>query len=155
MLDKSEIQAFLDDALANTDCFTVDINVTPANDVTVEIDSSTSMDIDFITELSRKFEEHFSRDAEDYSLEIGSAGLTAPFKVKGQWLKNVGNEIELLTKDGRKMTATLDAVNDDDTVSISYTRKVKPEGSKRPVEERVTETLPITDIRKACYHLVF
>ncbi|MDE5774047.1 MAG: ribosome assembly cofactor RimP, partial [Muribaculaceae bacterium] len=91
MIQKSDIQAFLDKALADTDCFTVDIKVTPANDITIEIDSSTSIDIDYITELSRKFEEEFSRDVEDYSLEIGSAGLTAPFKVKGQWLKNVGN----------------------------------------------------------------
>ncbi|MDE5552734.1 MAG: ribosome assembly cofactor RimP [Muribaculaceae bacterium] len=155
MLAKSDIQAFLDNALADTDCFTVDIKVTPANDITIEIDSSTSIDIDYITELSRKFEETFPRDVEDYSLEIGSAGLTAPFKVKGQWLKNVGNEIDMLTTDGRKMTATLDAVNDDDTVTVSYSQKVKHEGAKRPVIETVTETIPLSNIKKAEYHLVF
>lgn len=154
MIQKTDIKDFLEEQLKDTDCFIVDINVSPANDIAIEIDSSTSIDIDFITELSRRFEEAFSRDEEDYSLEIGSAGLTAPFKVRGQWEKNIGNEIELLTKDGRKFTATLESV-DDAGATVSYIRKVKPEGAKRPVEETVTETIPYDNVKKASYHLVF
>lgn len=154
MVDKAKIQAFLDNHLAGTDCFTVGINISPANDIVIEIDSSTSIDIDFCTTLSRDFEAEFPRDEEDYSLEIGSAGLTAPFSVRGQWEKNVGNEIDILTADGRKFTATLEELDGDNAI-ISYERKVRHEGSKRPVIETVRETLPFASVKKASYHLTF
>lgn len=154
MIDKREIEDFINGELARTDCFLTDVRVSPENDIVVEIDSPTSVDIDYCTELSRLFEEKFPREPEDYSLEIGSAGLTSPFKVRGQWEKNLGNPIDLLTKEGRKLTATLEALGEED-FEISYERKVKPEGAKRPVLERVTEKIPFADVRKAEYHLDF
>lgn len=154
MIEKREIETFIEKQLEGTDAFLVDVKVSKDNDISVEIDADTPVDLDFCIDLSKKFEETFSRDVEDYSLEIGSAGLTSPFKVARQWEKNVGNEVELLLKDGRKLTATLDAA-DAETFTISYTRKVKKEGEKRPVAETFSETIPYADVKKANLHLVF
>ena len=81
----------------------VDVRVTPDNNVTVEIDNPEGVDIDTCASLTRKIEARFNRDEDDYELEVGSAGLTSPFKVRGQYVKNVGNPVEVLTKDGRKI----------------------------------------------------
>ena len=71
----------------------------------VEIDSDTSVDIDECIRLNRLVESEFDRDEEDYELEIGSAGLTSPLRVERQYHKNEGNEVEVLTADGRKLKA--------------------------------------------------
>ena len=102
MIDKQLVETIVTEKLIGTDCFLVDVSVSSDNVIVVEIDNETGIDIDFCVELSRHIESRLDRDAEDFELEVGSAGLTAPFKVQGQYRKNVGHEVELLTKDGRK-----------------------------------------------------
>lgn len=138
MIDRELIAQTVREQLANTDCFLVSVSVSPANEIVVEIDSETGIDVDFCAELSRHIEARLDRDADDFSLEVGSAGLTAPFKVQAQYAKNLGNEVELLTKDGRKLSGILSRV-DDAGFAIEITKMVKPEGAKRKVPQ--TETL--------------
>lgn len=102
MIDKTALTAFIEGRLENTDLYLVDVEVTPANEIRVEIDSDASVDIDRCVELTREIEQEFDRDVEDYELEVGSAGLTSPFKVLRQYEKNIGNEVEVLAADGRK-----------------------------------------------------
>ena len=83
-------------------------------------------------ELSRYLEEHLDRDVEDYELEVGSAGITSPFKVLRQYVKNIGNEVEMLLKNGSKLTGVLKSA-DENGVVVSVEKKVKPEGAKRKV----------------------
>jgi ribosome maturation factor RimP len=85
---------------------------------------------------------------------VGSAGLTSPFKVKRQYEKYIDEEVEILTKDGRKLKGTLkDATDDNFTVSI--TKKVKPEGAKRPVEVTEDETFNYDEIKYTKYLIQF
>ena len=137
MIDRELIAQTVREQLANTDCFLVDVTVSPANEIVVEIDSETGIDVDFCAELSRHIEARLDRDADDFSLEVGSAGLTAPFKVQAQYAKNLGNEVELLTKNGRKLSGILSRV-DDAGFAIETTKMVKPEGAKRKVPQTKT-----------------
>ena len=101
--------------------FLVDIEVSGDNRIVVEVDSREgSVKIDDCVAINRAVEASFDRDVEDYELEVGSAGLTSPFKVKAQYEKNLGNEVEVLTNDGRKLKGVLSAV-DDDTFTIKVT----------------------------------
>ncbi len=138
MIDKELIAQTVRAHLVNTDCFLVSVSVSAANEIVVEIDSETGIDVDFCAELSRHIEAQLDRDADDFSLEVGSAGITAPFKVQAQYAKNLGNEVELLTKDGRKLSGILSRV-DDAGFAVETTKMVKPEGAKRKVAQ--TETL--------------
>ncbi len=106
MIDKELIGGIVEKALEGTDNFLVEVKVTPDNSVTVEIDSMTGVDIDTCARLTREIESQVDREVEDYELEVGSAGLTSPLKVRRQYEKNIGNELEVLTKDGRKLTGT-------------------------------------------------
>ena len=125
--------------MVDTDLFLVDISVTPDNNITVEVDSATGVDIDACAAITRAVEAVFDRDAEDYALEVGSAGLTAPMKVRGQYDKNLGNDVEILTRDGRKLRGTLVEVAPGETgdtdvdFTIETSVKVKEPGAKRPV----------------------
>lgn len=136
MIDKALLIKTVDEALAGTDCYTVDVEIGSGNSIVVEIDSETGVDIDTCAAVTRRIEEVFDRDVEDYELEVGSAGITSPFKVRRQFEKNVGNDVEVLTRDGRKLRGVLAEVcpgDDDRSVAfvVEVPVKVKEPGSKK------------------------
>jgi len=132
MIDKELVYQAVEDKIADTDYFIVDIKVTTDNNITVEIDCEEGVDVQFCADVLRHIESIFDREVEDYALEVGSAGLTQPFKVLKQYQKNIGNEVEVLTKDGRKLTGILTEANEQ-KFTIDVEKQVKPEGSKRKI----------------------
>lgn len=154
MIDKALLTKVVEDAIKATDMFLVDINISIDNRIVVELDSETGMDINACADVTRKIEAQFDRDVEDYELEVGSAGLTSPFKVKAQYEKNLGNEIEVVTRDGRKLQGTLTAINDEN-FTIEIPTKVKHEGAKRPVIEQVPTVIDFANVKIARYVIKF
>lgn len=141
MIEKSTIQEIVAEGLRDSDCFIVDVMVHPGNNIVVEIDNEEGVDIERCEKLHRFIESKLDRDVEDYELEVGSAGITSPFKVVAQYRKNIGNEVEVLARDGRKLTGVLKEC-DEQSFTLTITKKVKPEGSKRKIE--VEEDIPLT-----------
>ncbi len=131
-------------AIDGSDNFLVDIRVSPSNEIVVEIDSPEGVDIDTCARITRLIEDTFDRDTEDYELEVGSAGLTAPMRVRGQFLKNIGKPVEVLTGDGRKLHATL-----------AVETKVKEPGAKRPVLRTEEITLDTAECKYVRYEIKF
>lgn len=133
MIDKKALERFVEHELEGTDYFLVNVKVSASNEIKIYIDSMGSVDIDFCSDLSAKIEAAFPREPEDYELEVGSAGFTSPFEVRKQYEKNLGNEVEVLARDGKKYTGILAEVNDDGFAIVSMVKE-KPEGAKRAVE---------------------
>lgn len=154
MIDKKELEAFVESQLKDTEYFLTDIKVSANNEITVEIDSMTPGDIDECVKLTQAIESAFDRDIEDYELEVGTAGLTSPLKVKRQYEKYIGRDLEVLTNDGRKLHGMLRKTGDDGIV-LAIEQKVKKEGSKKPVIETTEIDLPFQLIKKAVYDLKF
>lgn len=154
MIDKQQLTQTVEQAIEGTSIFIVDIKINPGNAIVVEIDSPESIDIDTCAKITRQIEATFDRDVEDYELEVGSAGLTAPFKVKGQYLKNIGNEVEVLTSDGRKLQGVLTAVGDND-FTIEIAKKVKEPGAKRPTLVMEPTTIEMSNTKSVKYLINF
>ena len=77
MIDKKEIEAFVEEGLTGSDCFVVDVQVKPDNVIVVEIDNEEGVDMDSARGVTSFFGiEARPRDVEDYELEVGSAGIT-------------------------------------------------------------------------------
>lgn len=156
MIDSQLLADTVAHSLEGTDAFVVDIAVGAGNNIVVEIDSFTNVDIDTCARITRDIEAVFDRDVEDYDLEVGSAGFTSPFKVPAQYEKNLGNEVEVLTADGRKLTGVLVELSPDaSSFVIEVTRKVKLPDKKRP--ETVTEPvkLAVADCKYVKYNFQF
>ena len=107
------------------------MNISPDNKIVVEIDHKEGVWIEDCVELSRFIESKLNREDEDYELEVGSAGIGQPFKVLQQYLNHIGEEVEVLTNDGRKLAGMLKAA-DDSRFTVTIQKKVKEEGAKRP-----------------------
>ncbi|MBR5852387.1 MAG: ribosome assembly cofactor RimP [Bacteroidaceae bacterium] len=132
MIDKQQVIDLTNEWLADKEYFLVDVVISKDDKITVEIDHAEGVWIEDCADLSRHIESCLSRETEDYELEVGSAGLGQPFKVVQQYQNHIGLEVEVLTKDGRKLKGILKDANESDfTVTIS--KKEKPEGAKRPV----------------------
>ena len=139
MIDKDLIRQTIEEKLASTDCFLISLSISGDNQIIVEIDSETSVDLDFCVELTRYIEQHFDRDAEDYSLEIGSYSITKPFVDRRQYRKNIGRKVEVLTEESRKIRGTLVAVdNDGFTLEIEEKELVEGQKRKKLVKKEIT-----------------
>lgn len=154
MIQKEQIYQFVEAFISDTDNFIVDVKVNPENNIVVEIDSEKGIDIEYCAELSRFIESQLDREVEDYDLEVGSAGLGSPFKVLKQYQKNIGNEVEVLTKAGKKFSAILkDAAEDAFTVTV--TKQVKPEGAKRKITVEEDEVYSYNEVKYTKYLIRF
>ena len=105
-------------------------------------------------ELNRHIEANLDREIEDYKLEVSSAGLTEPFKVLKQYEKNIGNEVEVFTKDNKKMTGILISC-DEIKIVLQQEKTVKPEGAKRKMTIQEDTEIPFTNIKTTKYIIRF
>ena len=131
MIEKDVISQLVEEKLASSGNYLVDVVIKPGNLIIIEIDNDEGVCIDDCAEL----EGHLDRDVEDFELEVGSAGITSPFKVLRQYVKNIGNEVEMLLKSGTKLTGILKSA-DENGVVVTVEKQVKPEGAKRKVTVR-------------------
>lgn len=154
MIDKQTVYDIVAEALQESDCFIVDVMVRPGNSIIVEIDNKEGIDIERCETLHRHIESKLDREVEDYELEVGSAGITSPFKVVAQYQKNIGNEVEVLSCDGRKLSGILKECNDH-TFTLTITKKVKPEGSKRKIEVEENLQFAYNEVKYTKYLIRF
>lgn len=154
MIDKSVVKNLVEEWLVNKDYFLVDITVSTDDKITVEIDHADGVYINDCVELSKFIEDHLDRDQEDYELEVGSAGLGQPFKVVQQYQNHIGEPVEVLGGDGKKVRGMLKSVDGRDFV-VSVNEKVKVEGKKRPVMMDVDHQYNMDNVKYTKYLISF
>lgn len=154
MIDKSVVEKLVNQWLEDKDYFLVDIEISPDDRIVVEIDHADGVWIEDCVQLSRFIEDNLNRDEEDYELEVGSAGLGQPFKVRQQYVNFVGKEVEVLDADGKKYKGLLKEVSGDG-FTVSVKEKVKKEGAKRPVIEDVDKVFDMNKVKYTKYLISF
>ena len=154
MIDTEKIIAIAERKLEGSEMFVVGCHCSPGNEIELLIDSDTSVSIDACVELSRAVEAEFDRDAEDFSLTVASAGIGSELRCLRQYRKLVGRPVEVLLLSGVKITAQLDAA-DEEGITLSYEEKQTVEGKKRKQTVRVTRTYPFAEIKSTREFLDF
>lgn len=154
MIDKNVVTRIVDEWLEGKDYFLVDVTVSPDDKIVVEIDHAEGVWIDDCVELSRYIESKLDREEEDYELEVGSAGIGQPFKVLQQYYIHIGQEVEVMTKGGQKLTGVLKHA-DEEKFTVSVQKKVKMEGAKRPKLVEEDETFTYEQIKYTKYLISF
>jgi len=138
MIDKKTIQGIIEKEIENSDLYLVETKVSSDNTISVMIDSLAGVPIITCIELSRAIEGQLDREVEDFELQVSSAGIGQPFQVIQQYHKNVGKEVEVLTKEGNKYNGKLITVGENE-IEIEIEEMVKLEGKKK--KQLVTKTL--------------
>jgi ribosome maturation factor RimP len=130
MIEKVVVQEIAEEFLKDSENYLVDIDVKSGNVIVVEIDNDLAVSIDDCVALNRFIESRLDRDIEDYELEVGSSGVSQPFKHFRQYKKNTGKEVEVLLKNGKKQSGKLKDATENQFI-ITVEKQVKPEGAKR------------------------
>ena len=142
MIDKQQIQNLVEEKLQGTGYELITLKANVQNEILIEVDKMDGVDVEFCAELNRYLVEQLdAQGVEDYSLEVGSVSLTAPFVSKMQYEKHLGHDVEVLAADGKKYRGSLVSV-DDDSFAIDTEVMVAVEGKKR--KQKVIQTLTFT-----------
>lgn len=154
MIQKEVISRIVEEWLKGKDYFLVDLSLSQDDKIVVEIDHAEGVWIEDCVELSKFIELKLNRDAEDFELEVGSAGLGQPFKVLQQYKNHIGKTVEVLTVDGHKLKGVLKDA-DGNGIVLSLEKKIKSEGAKRPKKVMVDESYTFEQIKYTKYLISF
>lgn len=154
MIDKKLLITLAEEYLEASDNYLIDVVINTGNVISIEIDNDIGVSIDDCVALSRYLESKLDRDEEDFELTVGSAGLTSPFKIKRQYQKNIGNEVEVLTKKGIKLSGILKEVSDDNFI-VTISKKERAEGAKRKTEVKEDLQFGYDEIKYTKYLIRF
>jgi ribosome maturation factor RimP len=154
MIEKETVCHIIEDWLKDKDYFLVSVDITSDDKIVVEIDHKEGVWIEDCADLSRYIESRLDRDKEDYELEVGSAGIGQPFKVLQQYIINIGNEVEVMSLDGKKYIGVLKDANEQEFV-VTIQKKEKLEGSKRPKMVEEDKTFDYKEIKYTKYLIRF
>ena len=146
MIAKEKVEKLVKEMIDKEGLFLVEVSISPSNQISVFVDGNKGVSIDQCVAISKHIEQNLDREVEDYDLEVSSAGLGQPLKVTPQYLKNIGREIELVLKDGKKMKGIL-IFADENGVEVEIEKNVLLEGKKRKQLVKENLTLKYTDIK--------
>jgi len=154
MINKDVLKTLVEEWLQGNDYFLVDIIFGTDDRIVIEIDHADGVWIEDCAELSRFLQEKLGDELGDYELEVGSAGIGQPFKVEQQYLNHIGDEVEVLELDGKKVQGVLKEVNGREFV-VTFKEKQTVVGKKRPVMVDVDKTFSMDGVKYCKYVLAF
>lgn len=138
--------------------FLIEIKQAPGDVIDIFIDSDTGVMFQHCVRVSRYLEEHIEENewlGEKYTLNVSSAGIEAPLKLKRQYVKNIGREVSVDLKDDHKnLKGELTTVTEEN-ITVVYEEKVKIEGKKKKELITVTKEVPFDNINKTTVKVSF
>ncbi len=132
--------------------FLVEVNVLLNNKIEIFADGKVNITIDQCAIISRQLENYLETNGyvgEKYTLEVSSPGMDQPLKVREQFEKQTGKNVDVVLKKGAKITGQLTAY---DSEKIGVLELVK---QKDKTETEVLHTLSFEEIKSVKKHFNF
>jgi ribosome maturation factor RimP len=143
----SEITNLVNDHLAGTDKFLVEIFIKPVNRIYIFIDGDHGVKISDCVELSRHIESQYDRETIDFELNVSSSGADQPIRLPRQYLKNIGRSLQVKLSEENMITGKLEAIDEKGITLITQgdkKKKTAPETLKLTFEEIVESKVIIS-----------
>ncbi|MDR1338811.1 MAG: ribosome assembly cofactor RimP [Prevotellaceae bacterium] len=147
MIDRTLVTELVEKNIAETDMFIVDVEVNSSNVISIILDSDTAVSIDNCADINKFVCNSLESLCEDvFELTVYSAGLSEPLKLKRQYIKHIGEEVEVLRKSGEKRKGILRHI-DDRCIEIEYAVREKEAGAKRKKTVQLNEQIDLDSIK--------
>jgi ribosome maturation factor RimP len=125
---KNTVKDLLETALdERPDLFLIDFSIQGDNHINIVIDGDKGVLVEDCMFVSRAIEHNIDREEHDFSLEVMSAGATAPLINKRQYKKNINRELNVRTTSD-KLEGTLANATETDITLEWKVREPKPIG---------------------------
>ena len=141
MITLEQVKKLTDEKLEGTANFIVEISIKPGNKITILLDNDNGVSIGDCVAMSRHVEFSLDRETEDFELNVMSPGLTEPLKILRQYEKYIDKEVDVVTKENKKLTGKLLSANNEGIVLETQTKE-KVEGKK--TKQTVINNVPLT-----------
>lgn len=132
--------------------FLVEIRIKPTNNVKVFVDGDNGISIEKLVQYNRKLYKDIEENGffanGDFSLEVSSPGLDEPLKLHRQYLKNIGRNVEVISKEGARTEGKLISATETEIV----VEEIKGKNKKREV---VTHTISFDNIKTTTIQIKF
>ena len=146
MISKKTVENIVLPFISETAIFMVDLKVDSASKISVEVDKPEGITIEECVTISRAIEAGLNRETEDFELEVSSPGLTEPFKVMEQYHKNCGSQVDVIKRDGQKLSGVLQKVEEEGIV-LEIKSKVKDATQRRAKTVMQTIAIQFSEIK--------
>ncbi|MBT0607733.1 ribosome assembly cofactor RimP [Aequorivita echinoideorum] len=152
---REKVAQLLENALdKNNSLFLIDLSISEQNQIRVTIDGDNGVTVEDCIAVSREIEHNLDREEFDFSLEVMSAGVSEPLAIPRQYIKNIGRNLKVKTKDGETIEGELTAASENEFTLEWSAREPKPVGKgKITVEKKAT--LPYENIVEAKVMITF
>jgi ribosome maturation factor RimP len=146
---KEKVEKLLEEAFEEyPSLFLIEMNITPDNKIKVVIDGDRGVTLKDCVSVSRKVEHNLDREEQDFSLEVASAGATAPIVNARQYNKNKGRTLQVKTLAGEQFEGKLDSITEQ-TIKLTWkAREPKPIGKGKVTVQKEQE-IDFSDIDEA------
>ena len=131
----------------------IDLTITDAFKIIVAIDGDNGVTLQDCIDISRAVENNLDREEQDFSLEVASAGVSAPLKNVRQYKKNIGRTLKVKTT-SETIQGILTAVEDDKIVLEWEAREPKKLGKGKETVQKKQEVL-FADIKESIVIIIF
>lgn len=138
--------------------FLIELNHKPNDVIEVFLDSDNSVTYEFCVKVSRYLETHIEENGwlgEQYRLDVSSAGVGAPLKIKRQYIKNIGRNVSVEVEDDHKHVKGVLTEVKDDSIVVEYEEKVRIEGRKKKELQTIKREILFDNIKKAVVTISF
>lgn len=137
---RETVKNLLDEALnQREDLFLIEFDIKPDYTIKVVVDGDKGVLVEDCMFISRAIEHNLDREEQDFSLEVLSAGATAPLVNKRQYMKNIGRTLSVKTKDNNTIEGTLTQADEDKILLEWKTREPKPVGKGKITVKKQAE----------------
>ena len=144
MITEKQIKKLVADHFEGGACFLVDLVIKPGNKISIYIDGDQRVTIEECRLLSRFLEDNLDRETEDFDLTVSSSGADRPLKLPRQYKKNIGNDLEIITITGDKITGI---VLDSDESGVEIEQL--PAKKSKKEQEKIVVRLKFDEIKSA------
>ena len=149
MLSETIVKTLIANGLEERpDLFLIDFTLHPDNKISVVIDGDNGVTVEDCMFMSRAIEDNLDREADDFSIDVASAGATSPFVNKRQYHKNMGRTLQVKAKPDLKIEGVLKEV-DDAEVTLEWEAKEPKPAGKGNVKVKKQAKIKYEDVLEA------
>ncbi|MCF8225088.1 MAG: ribosome assembly cofactor RimP [Bacteroidales bacterium] len=147
MIDRKQVIELVNKRIGGSALFMVDVTIGNSNEIRVLIDSQEGVSIEECVDISRWMNGELDKIDENFSLEVSSPGLGSPLLIRQQYVKNIGREVEVVLKDGKKKKGKLLEVSEEGISLETVEKKIGGGSQKKKKPVKVNRSFAFDEIK--------
>jgi len=146
MIDKNYIIQIIENKLAGTEQFLVEVKLSPGK-LAVFVDKPSGITIQECSDLSR----FIINDLEPtgflstHEIEVSSPGMDQPFKNYKQYLRRIGRDLKVTTADGKQHIGKLLSANEHEFELLEI---IQTKQDKKKIKQEISHKLSYNQIKE-------